>query len=246
MLSDRLIEAALRSAAHPGPATALPHERLADGPRGPCVAISREVGARGTTVARLVGAKLDWPVYDRELVELVARDMNVRATYLTEVDEKPSSWLEECCRALGGISRISESAYCHRLVKVLWSLAERGQCVIVGRGAAQVLPASTTLRVRLIGAVDDRIAFIARQRGLSREIAARQVAAIDRARVAFVRDHFHKDPMDASQYDLVLNSSRIPVQRCAKLIVQTLGALAIETGAKPRVSAFAVPVGGRS
>ena len=180
MLSDRSIEAALRSAAHPGPASALPHERFADEPSGPCVAISREVGARGTTVARLVGAKLDWPVYGRELVELVARDMNVRATQLSEVDEKPSSWLEECIRALGGISQISESAFCHRLVKVLWSLAQRGQCIIVGRGAAQVLPAATTLRVRLIGNIEDRIGFVARQRGLSLEIAGRQVAAIDR------------------------------------------------------------------
>ena len=246
MLSDRTIEAALRSAAHPGPADARLHERFPARPCGPCVAISREVGARGTTVARLVGAKLDWPVYDRELVELVARDMNVRATQLVEVDEKPSNWFEECCRALGGISRISESAYCHRLVKVLWSLAQRGQCVIVGRGAAQVLPATTTLRVRLIGAVDDRIAFFARRSGLSREIAGRQVAAIDRARAAFVRDHFHKDPTDASQYDLVLNSSRIPVQRCARLIVQALGALAVEQGVRPKSSPYAVSIGGRS
>jgi hypothetical protein len=240
MVTDRLIEAALRSAAHRGPPVAAHHEPAGDGPRGPCIAVSREVGARGTSVARLVGAKLDWPVYDRELVELVARDMNVRASQLADVDERPSSWLEECCEALGGIGRISESAYCHRLVKVLLSLAQRGRCVIVGRGAAQVLPAATTLRVRLIGAVDERVVFVARQKGLSLEIAARQVAATERARVDFVREHFHKDPSDASQYDLVLNSSRLAVDRCADLIVETVGALFTEPASKARLSAFAV------
>jgi cytidylate kinase len=239
MVSDRLIEAALRSVAHPGPPIAAYHNSSGDGPRGPCVAISRQVGARGTTVARLVGSKLDWPVYARELVELVARDMNVRATQLADVDEKPSSWLEECCVALGGMGRISESAYCHRLIKVLLALAQRGHCVIVGRGAAQVLPAATTLRVRLIGSLDERIAFVARQKGLSLDIAARQVASTERARVNFVREHFHKDPTDPSQYDLVLNSSRLAAERCADLIVETVHSLFVEPRSRERTPAFA-------
>ncbi len=36
---------------------------------GPMIAVSRQVGARGATVARAVGARLGWPVYDHELLD---------------------------------------------------------------------------------------------------------------------------------------------------------------------------------
>ena len=42
------------------------------------------------------------------------------------------------------------SGYVHRLIQTLLSLAAKGECVILGRGAAQALPPQTTLRVRLV------------------------------------------------------------------------------------------------
>ena len=35
------------------------------------IAVSRQVGARGSSVAREIGARLGWPVYDRELLEQI-------------------------------------------------------------------------------------------------------------------------------------------------------------------------------
>src|SRR5438067_21858 len=43
-------------------------------PRGLTVAISRETGARGATIARRVAGKLGWEVYDQELLEFMAQD----------------------------------------------------------------------------------------------------------------------------------------------------------------------------
>lgn len=49
-----------------------------------------------------------------------------------------------------------------------------------------------------------------------------EVAAIDRQRVQFVREHFNKDTTDPSLYDLVLNTERFSVEQCADLIVEAL------------------------
>ena len=46
-------------------------ERL---PAGLTVAISREAGARGSTIARLAGRKLGWQVYPQDLLEYVTQD----------------------------------------------------------------------------------------------------------------------------------------------------------------------------
>ena len=40
-------------------------------PAGLTVAISREAGARGGSIARRIGKKLDWQVYTQELLEFL-------------------------------------------------------------------------------------------------------------------------------------------------------------------------------
>jgi cytidylate kinase len=186
------------------------------------IALSRESGARGTSTAREVGARLGWTVYDRELLERIAQEMKIRTSLLESVDEKRVNWLQESVEAFTSVPSVSGSAYVRHLIQTLLSLAAHGECVIVGRGAAQILPAETTLRVRLVAPVEWRIAAMSRKLGISREEAACQVETIDRERVRFVKDHFHKDATDPGQYDLVLNSSRYSVGGCADLIVEGL------------------------
>ena len=50
----------------------------------------------------------------------------------------------------------------------------------------------------------------------------RWVARTDQERNAFVHSHFHKDPTDPHEYDLVLNSSRLSVDECADCVVAAL------------------------
>ena len=97
--------------------------------------------------------------------------------------------------------------------------------MIVGRGAAFILPAKTTVRVRLVGPVRERVAVLGRKLGINEIEAARQVRTIDRQRIDFVQDHFLKDPTDPHNYDLVLNVSRLSVGESAALVVETFHCL---------------------
>jgi cytidylate kinase len=186
------------------------------------IAISREVGALGTSVARAVGQRLGWTVYDHELLELIAKEKQLRVSLLESVDERRTSWIEECMEGFGEIPAVSASEYIRYLTRTLLSLAAHGECIIVGRGAAQVLPPASTLRVRLIAPLDARIAWVVRELGLSRAAAARHIAKIERERDHFIRGHYLKDPTNPLQYDLVLNSGRLTVEDCAEVIVTML------------------------
>ena len=116
------------------------------------IAVSRDSGANGHLVARAVGARLNWPVYDQELLRRVADDMGLRARMLESFDEKRTNWLQESLAGFAtSVPTVHSSAYVHHLIETLFSLAAKGECVILGRGAAQILPALTTLRVRLVG-----------------------------------------------------------------------------------------------
>ena len=189
------------------------------------VAISREAGTHGTDVSEEVGPRLNWQVYDHQLLEVVAKDMGVRAKLLESVDEKHMSWLLEMMERACAVPVVSEPAYVYHLARILLALSAHGECVILGRGAAQILHAPTTLRVRLIAPVQDRIAVVCREHGKSPDEAKRFVYTADREHISFVRNHFQKDPAEPHQYDLILNAARFSVAECAELIVQAVNHL---------------------
>ena len=136
-----------------------------------------------------------------------------------------ADWLRETVDWLVLGSPVSDQAYFHRLQESLRALAAKGECVIVGRGAVFVLPAETTLRVRLVADRVDRIAQIGREQALSPEAAARHLEESDRQRAAFIRERFGKDTTDPVHYDLVVNLSRWTVDEAADLIVGSLAQL---------------------
>lgn len=193
-----------------------------DGPSAFTIALSREAGAKGVSVARAVGELLHWPVYDRELLQRIAEESGLYANLLETVDEKRKSWMTGCVEALLAVPAISEHVYSRHLVRTLFSLAANGECVIVGRGAAHVLPRATTVCVRLVGDLEDRVETMRKKLGCPPEDAARWVAKTDLERDAFVCGHFHKDATDPHLYDLVLNTSRLSVPECAEFIVAVL------------------------
>jgi cytidylate kinase len=213
---------------------------------GVTIALSREYGANGAQVARMVGERLHWPVYDRELLLRIAEEMGLHASLVESVDERNKSWIGKCLEAFSPPT-VSGYTYARRLVEVVLSLGAHGACVIVGRGAPQILRAQTTLRVRLVAPLAARIAIIQERLAVSREEAARRVAMIDQERARFVHDVFRVDGAAPENYDLVLNSSRFTPEECVDLIVEALHRFEARTttAATGPINLGAVPLGVR-
>jgi cytidylate kinase len=220
-LSERVSEAFIRAAGHHDTqhAAADSHARPA---RPFSIAISREAGTRGPVVARAVAARLGWQVYDNELLEMVARDLHVRVKLLDNIDERHVPWLQECIEAFAAVPAVREGKYVRHLIETMLSLATLGKCILVGRGSTFVLPPATTLRVRLVAPIEDRIAAICRDQNLSRQDAVRFIETTDRERERFVKLHFQRDPADPRYYDLFLNTAQFSLTECADMIVEGL------------------------
>jgi len=199
-----------------------PHAEQAVAGHAFAIAFSREAGAGGITVAREVGRRLSWPSYDQELLENLARELNVDVSFLEDYDERRGSFLVDTIKSFSAAANVSEVTYFRRLVRMLQVLGSRGECLVIGRGSTFVLPPETTLRVRIVATRDDRIAFIARERKISPVEAARFVDTKDRDRQKFIKDHFHKDFTDPQNYDLIINRSRFSVDETADLVIEAL------------------------
>lgn len=189
------------------------------------IAISREAGTPDCEIAHEIGRRLGWHVFDHELVERVAQDMGLRTSLLDAVDEKHVGWIQETIEKLGSVPAVSETTYVLHLMQTLVTLGAHGHCVIVGRGAAHLLPPSMTLRVRLIAPLPDRIHSMSQCLGTSHREAERKVEQLDRERTRFVKDYFRKDATDPQHYDLLLNTSRFSIAESAGIIIDALHGL---------------------
>jgi cytidylate kinase len=215
--SDRVVEALARlhrvAETHPAPAPP-------GAPPAVAVALTRQAGSRGAEVARAAGARLGWPVYDNELLKRIAEEKGLPEKLLATLDERHFSWLEGAMRSFSPAAGATERAYVKGLLEVLAALGEAGHCVIVGRGAAHVLPAETTLRVRVVAPRESRLAAVQASMDFTPEQAARWVDHTDHERALFVQRAFRADVADPLGYDLVLNSARLGIDGCADLIAQ--------------------------
>jgi cytidylate kinase len=220
-------EAVLRAREHwrqrrPGETLEMAPPRPKAAAIGCTITISRESGAGGSTVAREVGRLLDWPVYDRELLERIADQARLRTELVESLDEKRSHWLTEIIESLSGAPTMSGAAYARRLAETVLALAAHGRCVIVGRGAPLIVPPNQSLRIRLVASLDDRAERISVQRGISKSEAIEHIRATDAHRDGFVKDYFHHVVGDPHDYDLVINTSRFSVEHSARLVVEAL------------------------
>ncbi|MGI9456618.1 MAG: AAA family ATPase [Aeoliella sp.] len=187
------------------------------------VAISRERGSGGGSIAQALAQRLQWPLYDRELVEKIAEDSGVSSELIENLDEKRPNWLTEAFQGFHDGKQMSGVGFAIHLQKVLLALYYHGDCIVLGRGAAQVLPNKRTLRVRIIAPRDYRIQKLL-CRGGNVADATREVEKIDGSRTAFVKGYFHKDPGDVHYYDLTIDSSRFDIPACIDLVLRGLDA----------------------
>ncbi|MFO0843071.1 MAG: cytidylate kinase-like family protein [Gemmataceae bacterium] len=211
--TDRVVEALARLTCQEEP-------RPTDAPPPLAIAVSRSAGSGGSEVARAVGARLGWPVYDHELLTRVAQEKGLNQALLERLDERPVGWIEELMDSFSDVPTATEAGYVRALVEVMNRLGRSGNCVIVGRGAAKALPVETTLRVRIVAPRQACVAAVAKKMGLTQEQAARWVDKTDHERAQFVWRHFLGDVADPAGYDLILNSARFGLDECASIIAE--------------------------
>jgi len=191
-------------------------------PAGVAIAISREAGARGQTVARRVGKRLGWQVYTQELLEFLCANDVARQSVLADLPDEAVEWVTTQLDRVRRDRGIDSEAEGGDMPRLILSLAARGQAILVGRGAGYYLPRETSLHVRIVAPLADRIAHMADWSRLTREQAAEQVRLRDERRAEFLLKHFGRRDTDLHDFDLVLNSGLLGEEPCADVILAAL------------------------
>jgi len=198
--------------------------------------ISREKGAGGNTVARLVGKRLGWQVFDNEMVDEIAKQAHVRRQLIESLDERVQATIQDIINQLLIPGEIGESDYLSYLKQVVLALGHQGDVIIVGHGARFILPSQFGLCVRMVAPIEARIRRVADKTNLSLAAARVEVEKTDRERVKMVHHHFGQDATDPLSHDLMINTAAISLEAAAEVVItalrQKLGVRIKESGQK--------------
>ena len=186
----------------------------------PMIVVSREYGARGAEVGRLAAERLKFQVHSQELVHEISKQARVRQQLVASLDERARDDIEQWVSELMDGGALSPTEYLRNVTKVILSLGRHGKGVIVGRGSQYILDPKRTLRVRAYAPLDARVRRIAARDGLGRTEARTKILRIDSERTAFHRQHFDKDHSSPHDYDLLLNTSTLPIEACVDMVVR--------------------------
>lgn len=193
----------------------------------PVVTIWEYYGSRGEEIGRAVAERLGLPFH----TQAFSSEELAHPTSDTEEAAALVRVLSVLGGAYGGIesrdvATVQREKYelTVQNTRTVWDEAEAGG-VIMGRNATVILKnRPNTLHVLLTGSVEDRVAYAAEHDGVSLEEAAKRQQREDEVRAEMSITLYGWDPREPDAYDLVINTSRIPVDHATAAIIDALGA----------------------
>ena len=186
--------------------------------------ISREAGAGAGQIGRLVGARLNWAVFDQELLETIATRMQLALDEVRAFDELAPSVVQDWILPLREEHYAPQEAYLDHLARLVESIGRVGDSVILGRGASFLLPRDEILSVRIVAPLRVRAVRLAERMGVSVRTARRAAIDLDRRRAHFVRTMHRFDAQDPHNYDLVLDSESLGFPVVTEILTATIEA----------------------
>jgi cytidylate kinase len=181
------------------------------------ITIEREYGCGGGEIAQLLAKHLGWKLWDELLTEEIARLAHCPKAVVEVREERADPLYYRLFKSFlrgsyeGSINapklNLVDSETILKITKrVVEHAAERGNCVIVGRGSQHFLKnRPDTLRIFLYAPREDKVRRLL-ARGKNEEEAERLVDAVDRERAEFIQKYFSVEWPDRSIYHTMMNT----------------------------------------
>jgi len=194
------------------------------------ITISRQFGAGGITLGKMVAEKLGYAFADTEIIKMVAEMANVSTHFVETVEKeaggKFSKFISKTVSKplVGRILKdergyIDEEIYLDYLVLIIAQMGDDGNVVILGRGSQYILnDLPDAYHILLIDRFENRVGFMQKNYDLSESRATQVVKNEDKRRMNLYRKLGKSDYDNPDLYHLVLNMGRVNRDKALELI----------------------------
>jgi len=198
------------------------------------ITISRQFGAGGITLGKMVAKKFGYTFADTEIIKMVAEMANVSTHFVNTVEKeaggKFSKFISKTVSKplVGRILKdergyIDEEIYLDYLVLIIAQMGDDGDVVILGRGSQYILnDHPDAYHILLIDTFENRVRFMQKNYDLSQGRATQVVKNEDKRRMNLYRKLSKSDYDNPELYHLVLNMGRVNHDKAIELIENLL------------------------
>ena len=186
------------------------------------ITIGREFGSGGRTIGREVAERLGIPCYDQEIIEKLAEESGLSPDYIKNESEyaSHSSWTAVAFSSVRSIGVPSNQDYLWSIQrKIILSLAEKEDCVIVGRCADAILEdTADLLKVFIHADFKARADRIVTKYGETREPTEKRLRDKDKRRALYYQFYTDREWGSVDNYHVILDSSVLGIEKCVDII----------------------------
>lgn len=194
------------------------------------VTIEREYGSGGTTIAREVGKQNGMKVYGIELLEMVAKNLQIPIEQIESNEEKvTNSFLYSIYimskNSAGEFQAVSDEDRVYiEEQNIIQNLSTQGPSIFVGRCAANALKdRDDVLRVFIRSGLEEKKKRIMEQYKIPKKSVEQTMKRFDKKRGNYYHANTKKKWDAPENYDLVLDSGSLGIDGCVRVIESLLG-----------------------
>lgn len=195
------------------------------------ITIGREFGSGGREIGRRLAEHLHFAYYDQEIVKEIAKRTDMAEEYIRNIEERqpipllPITIGRTFTLPPNAITDQAQTVYAEQC-KVIREMAQKSDCVIVGRCADYVLRELLPFRLFIYADMKSKIERC-RKKGQEKDILnnqelQRKILSVDKSRSKYYQ--FYTDQVwgDKKNYDLCINTSAIEIKKAVYAIEKFL------------------------
>ena len=192
--------------------------------------VGRQVCAGGLEIGKLLADEFQAKYYDRELLNLAAKESGFSEDFFKQSDERKGffrSFLHlPFGNSWGGGSNFYQNNFSQESLfkfqsDAIIKAAQEGSCVFVGRCADYVLrDFPNVVNVFITASLESRAKLFMKEKNVSKEEAIRRIQQVESRRASYYNYYTGKHWGQADSYDLCIDSSAIGSAATARLIAE--------------------------
>ena len=189
------------------------------------ITIGREFGSGGRELGRRLSDKLEIAYYDQEIIGEIAKRTEMSEEYVRRVMENgpvmpfPIQVRHSFYNVPNPMFQQSISIYAeqHKLIR---ELAEKSDCIIVGRCADYILKDKEPFRIFVYADVESKVKRCMRNKpdgeDLNEPQMKKKIAELDKGRAKYYEFFSEQKWGDKENYDLMINTSGKDIKKLAE------------------------------
>ncbi len=187
------------------------------------VTITRQFGSMGRPIARMVSERLGIEYYDRDIVEMTSKNLQLPVSAISDVEESAKTAFFNMNYPLGmGTTAIQDSIFSVQK-KIIIDLAERESCIIVGRCADYILwDRKNIFNVFIYAPYEARLSNCIERLNLRPDEAKKMIASVDKARESYHRHYCGYSMSDKEHKHLMIDSSLLGIEGTCEILTDVI------------------------